>query len=98
MWKFKFSQFDQGKVKLRLSYYTSQHSLLARKGFSSTLSHTYGIRTSLLTNPLSRCHHLVPLSECIVATLSSSTHSPINDDTRYLYVWIDRELLDSQRA
>lgn len=42
--------------------------------------------------PLLGCQHLVPLLECIAATLSISAHSPINDDTIYLYAWIDREI------
>ena len=66
--------------------------------YQPCLSYTYGTQTSLLTNPLSRYQHLVPISKCIVATLSTFAHSPVNSDTRYLYAWIDREILASQRA
>lgn len=31
-------------------------------------------------------------------TLSFSTHYPVNDDTRYVYAWIDHEIPNSQRA
>ena len=59
VWKFKFSQFNQGKIKLIIYCYIFSTPSQQERDYQPPLSWTYGTWTSLLTNILSKCQHIV---------------------------------------
>lgn len=97
MWKFKFSQINGGKIKLRIYCYIFQNSLARNQLSTTPILHLWNSNF-----PLDKAFVKMSTSYFSIRmyynNIIAFTHSTVNGDPRYLYAWIDHEKQDSQRA